>query len=68
MTNSSLYKKIATLPPPIQKEVIDYMEFLIQKHKNQSGKIHPKAGCMKGIFKISPDFDEPLADFKDYMK
>lgn len=68
MTNISLYKKITTLPPPIQKEIIDYMEFLIQKHKKQKAKIHPKAGCMKGVFKIMPDFNEQLDDFKDYMK
>ena len=26
-----------------------------------------KAGCLPG-FKMSPDFDEPLEDFKDYMR
>jgi len=24
-------------------------------------------GCAKGQFKMAPDFDEPLEDFKDYM-
>jgi len=66
MTNTSLYTKISTLPQPIQNEIIDYMEFLIQKHKNKNAKIHPKAGCMKGIFKMSADFNEPLEDFKEY--
>jgi hypothetical protein len=68
MTDPSLYTKISALPQTIQKEVIDYMEFLIQKHKHQSIKIHPKAGCMKGFFKMSPDFNEPLIDFKEYME
>ena len=67
MTDTSLYNKISALPQPIQKEVIDYMEFLIQKHKRQNNKIHPKAGCMKGVFKMSPDFNEPPDDFKEYM-
>lgn len=68
MTDTSLYTKISTLPQPIQKEVIDYMEFLIQKHKHQSIKIHPKAGCMQGVFKMSTDFNEPIDDFKEYME
>lgn len=25
-------------------------------------------GCLKGKIHISPDFDEPLEDFKDYMR
>lgn len=66
MTNTTLYTKILTLPQPIQNELIDYMEFLIQKHKLQNIKVHPKAGCMKGTFKMSPDFNEPLDDFKEY--
>jgi len=27
----------------------------------------PKAGFLKGTFVVSPDFDEPLEDFKEYM-
>jgi len=68
MTNTSLYNKISTLPLPIQNEIVDYMEFLIQKHKNKNAKIHPKAGCMQGVFKMSSDFNEPLEDFKEYTK
>ena len=68
MTNTSFYTKILTLPQPIQNEILDYMEFLIQKHKHLGNKIHPKAGCMQGIFKMSSDFNEPLDDFKEYMK
>ena len=44
------------------------MEFLIQKHKNNDSNVHPKAGCMQGIFKMSSDFNEPLEDFKEYTK
>ena len=68
MSEPSLYTKISTLPQSIQKKIVDYMEFLIQKHKRQDNKIHTKAGCMKGIFKMSPDFNEPLDDFKQYME
>ena len=68
MTDTSLYTKISTLPQSIQKEIVDYMEFLIQKHKHQGTKIHPKAGCMQGVFIMSSDFNEPLDDFKEYME
>lgn len=68
MTNASLYTKISTLPRSIQNEIFDYMEFLIQKHKSQKALIHPKAGCMKGTFQMDADFNEPIDDFKEYMK
>ena len=68
MTEPSLYTRISTLPLSIQKEMVDYMEFLIKKHKFHGTKIHPKAGCMKGLFKMSPDFNEQLDDFKEYME
>jgi antitoxin (DNA-binding transcriptional repressor) of toxin-antitoxin stability system len=28
----------------------------------------PKAGTLKGKIRLSPDFDEPLDDFKEYME
>jgi hypothetical protein len=69
MTDLSLYKKINALPKPMKKEILDYLDFLVLKkyQKNILSINHPKAGCMKGIFILSPDFDEPLDDFKDYM-
>ncbi|MCL2133920.1 MAG: DUF2281 domain-containing protein [Bacteroidales bacterium] len=33
----------------------------------QEPKKIPVFGCAKGQFKMEPDFDEPLEDFKDYM-
>jgi hypothetical protein len=67
MTNTSLYTRISILPKSVQDEISDYVEFLIQKQKSTKTKIHPKAGCMKGIFKISAGFNDPLEDFKEYM-
>jgi len=33
------------------------------------GGRHPRrAGSGKGVFKISPDFEAPLDDFKEYME
>lgn len=65
MTNIALYTKISTLPLTIQNEVNDFIELLIQKQQIKKDKTHPKAGCMKGIFHISADFNEPLEDFKE---
>ena len=68
MTDISLYTKILALPRPIQHELNDYLEFLLQKYKRKKTNIHPKAGCMKGVFKTSPDFENPIDDFKEYMQ
>jgi hypothetical protein len=68
MTNTSLYTRISSLPQSIQNEIFDYMEFLIQKYNHKRNKVHPKAGCMKGTFQMSSDFNEPLIDFKEYME
>ena len=68
MNNTFLYTKISTLPSSIQNEIMDYIEFLIQKYKPKKVKNHPWAGCMQGTFKMSSDFDAPLEDFKEYMQ
>jgi len=70
MSDLSLYIRMFNLSNQLKTEVSDYLDFLISKntHKKNSGKKHPTAGCMKGTFKMSPDFDEPLDDFKEYME
>jgi hypothetical protein len=67
MTNTALLSKISSLPNSLKKELLDYMEFLIKKHKVAQTKKRPKAGCMKGTFKMSSDFNAPLEDFKRYI-
>ncbi|MEX0966543.1 MAG: DUF2281 domain-containing protein [Bacteroidia bacterium] len=70
-----LYKKIELLPEELKKEVLDFVEFLLNKAKKEKtpvpdktrGKSPRKAGSLKGTFKMAPDFDEPLDDFKEYM-
>ena len=69
MDNVLLYGKLATLPESIKSEVSDFIDFLINKAKKENLTINnpkPKFGSGKGIFKMTPDFDEPLEDFKDY--
>jgi hypothetical protein len=64
MTDTTLYTKILKLSGPIKSELLDFMEFLIHKSKSKNVKRHPKAGCMRGIFKLNSDFDSPLEYFK----
>ncbi len=68
MTDEALYTKIATLPHPIKDELIDYMDFLLQKYIRKEKKVNRVAGCMKGTFIMSDDFNEPLDCFKEYMQ
>ena len=67
MEDEALYTKFSTLPSPIKIELLDYLEFLIQKNNTNKEKIHPKAGCMKGTFIMSDDFNATPDCFKDYM-
>ena len=67
MESLQLYKKISSLSDDLKKEVNDFVDFLLSKKKSQIRKKQPKFGSAKGQIYISPDFDEPLDDFKDYM-
>ena len=75
MSNTALlYTKINSLPEQIQIEVLDFIDFLLQKKKitktkriKQKGQKSPRFGSAKGYYKMSSDFDEPLDDFKEYM-
>jgi len=67
MDHMQLYTKITSLPNDIKSEVNDFIDFLMIKKKKEIKKKKPIFGCAKGQIFISPDFDEPLDDFKDYM-
>ncbi|MFL5745480.1 MAG: DUF2281 domain-containing protein [Niastella sp.] len=67
MTDLQLYSTISNLPPNLKKEVEDFVEFLKTKTKKEKVVTERKFGCAKGLIEMSPDFDEPLDDFKDYM-
>ena len=43
------------------------MEFLKQKAKPKTKLKERQLGAAKGLITMSPDFDEPLEDFKEYM-
>lgn len=66
MKIKSLQAKIENLPPDLQKEVEIFLENLLKKEKDKK-KPKPVFGSAKGEIILSPDFDEPLEDFKEYM-
>ena len=64
MTDLSLFLKINSLPDSLKEQASDFIDFLLKKNKSTKKKNHPKPGFLKGTFKMSKDFDEPLNDFK----
>jgi len=69
MSDLNLYIKISMMPESIKNEISDYMDFLMsKKQKKNKQKKQLKAGFLKGTFKMSSDFDDPIEDFKDYME
>ncbi len=67
MEQTKLYNKISILPSELKSEVLDFIEFLLSKKKQENKIKQPKFGIAKGKIYMSPDFDEPLDDFKKYM-
>ncbi|MFD2147733.1 type II toxin-antitoxin system VapB family antitoxin [Mucilaginibacter antarcticus] len=67
MSDLQLYTEIASLPDNLKQEVSDFVEFLKSKSQKKHDVKERQFGYAKGFFKVSPDFDEPLDDFKDYM-
>jgi hypothetical protein len=59
--------KFSKLPANLQAQVVDFIDFLLSKEEKKNPPCKPKFGSVKGMFKMHPDFDEPLEDFKDYM-
>lgn len=75
MSEQMILLQLKELPESLKKEIMDYIEFLILKYqKNQSfislqnTKERPSYyGNAKEEVIMSDDFDEPLADFAEYM-
>lgn len=67
MDKAYLNIKISELPDDIKSEVNDFIDFLMTKKKKEIKKKTAKFGSLKGKVYMSPDFDEPLDDFKEYM-
>lgn len=69
MEEQYLLQKIRLLPNELKQEIMDFVEFLLNKYQGiPDPKKQPQFGSAKGVFQMSPDFDEPLDDFAEYMK
>lgn len=64
MDNILLYTKLSNLPDNMKTEVGNFIDFLLNK---KPSKTKAKFGSAKGMFKMKKNFDDPIADFKDYQ-
>lgn len=69
-----LLKKYEALPGDLQKEVVDFIEFLESKYQNQSTDVVSLAqkraslfGNAKGLITVLPGFDDVPEGFEDYQ-
>lgn len=70
MTAEEIIPKFNQLSENLKLEVLHFIEFLQTRSSENSNLVKVgkrKFGYAKGKYTISPDFDEPLEDFKDYM-
>ncbi len=67
MTNTTLKLEINSLPKELRAEVANFVEFLKNKSKSKPKLKAREFGFAKGKIILSPDFDEPLDEFKDYI-
>ena len=70
---SSLEKKLKIQQQTALEEISSYVDYMLFKfaalEKNATSKSQKKGfGCLKDIpCKMSPDFDEPIEEFEEYM-
>jgi hypothetical protein len=71
-TDLTLFSKIISMPPNLKEEVLRYINYLLFSQgveiMQTKPKKTPKAGFSSVNFVMSPDFDAPLEDFKEYME
>lgn len=77
---STLYEKIALLPPSMLASVEHFVDSLPPMDSTENGDdwempfygksgkpIHPQPGCMKDVIVMNDNFFEPDDDWKEYM-
>lgn len=75
MPIAAIQEKLKSIPEEYMGEIYEYIELLeykimYKKQFEEQKKRFPnrRAGILKDPdFYMSPDFDEPLEDFKEYM-
>ncbi len=69
MTVEEIIPKFNQLSDNLKVEVLHFIEFL-QTRSNENTELNKlskrKFGYAEGKYTLSPDFDEPLEDFKEY--
>jgi len=68
MSALSLYAKLERLPNNLKQEASDFIDFLLEKSIAKNKNVVPSPGSARGKIRMSPDFDAPLDEFKDYMQ
>jgi hypothetical protein len=68
MNDQDLFLNINSLPQDLKQEVMDFINFLKNKKNKKKAIKERKFGYAKDFFKMTPDFDAPLEDFKEYMQ
>lgn len=70
MSDLTFLEKVKQMPPDFQQEVRNFIDYMWDKKLKKEPVNSEKLslfGAFKGKSWMSPDFDEPLEDFKDYM-
>lgn len=73
MVYAGLESKLKTLPQAALEEIASYVDYIFYKFNTSEKQNHTETrkkgfGCLKDIpCKMSPDFDEPLEEFAEYM-
>ena len=67
MEIAELFNNIDLLPQPKQAEIMDYIKEILSQENNHADINKPVFGSAKGRIYMSPDFDEPLEEFAEYM-
>lgn len=70
MSTADFFLKVNSLPADLRKELMDFLEYLLHREKQNNGPVKRGGipGLAKGRIVIADDFDEPLEDFKPYME
>ncbi|HWS12869.1 MAG TPA: DUF2281 domain-containing protein [Rhodocyclaceae bacterium] len=67
MTHAELvYQHLKQMPESVAAEVLDFVQFLEQKHGMAQPAAPRQPGSAQGLVWMADDFDAPLDDFKDY--
>ncbi|MEJ7684256.1 MAG: DUF2281 domain-containing protein [Segetibacter sp.] len=70
MSELDFLEKVKLMPADYQQEVKDFINFVWEKKMGRDADISGRRklfGAFKGKMWMSPDFDEPLEELKDYM-